>query len=51
MPPAQPTTMINAKSSEEEFAVARVLSVGKATLNKDLLKSIGMVSNRQNRFS
>jgi hypothetical protein len=41
MPPAQPMLPVSinasAKSSEEEFAVGRVLSVGKATLNKDLL--------------
>lgn len=52
MPPAQPNVVIStnaasAKSSEEEFAVGRVVSVGKGTLNKELLSSVGMVSNRQ----
>lgn len=52
MPPAQPNVVTSssaasAKSSEEEFAVGRVVSVGKGTLNKELLSSVGMVSNRQ----
>ncbi|CAN5137613.1 YibE/F family protein [soil metagenome] len=42
MAPAKPDT-----TSVEEFAVGRVLTVGKGTLNKELLSSVGMVSNRQ----
>jgi len=33
--------------TDEEFAVARVISVGKPTLNRELLTSTGMVSNRE----
>ena len=38
---------VKAPYTDEEFAVGRVLAVGKATLNKELLQSVGMVSNRE----
>lgn len=38
---------VKAPYTDEEFATGRVLAVGKATLNKELLQSVGMVSNRE----
>lgn len=54
MPPSQVNTASGAALKEpgsqftdEEFAVARVVEVGKPALNKELLNTVGMVSNRE----